>query len=59
MEVNIKLSDRPDKRYQAVFYDRDKKVKPTYFGFAMNGEGGKKQGSTSIDHKNDTLKMRG
>jgi hypothetical protein len=59
MEVIIKLSDRPDKRYMAVFYDKNKKVKTTHFGYAITGvtEGGiKKYGSTYIDHKNDTLK---
>jgi hypothetical protein len=33
MEVTIKLSDRVNKRYQAVFYDKDKKVETTQFGF--------------------------
>ncbi len=42
MEVIIKLSDRPDKRYMAVFYDKDNKVKTTHFGYAItdNGSGG-------------------
>ena len=39
-----------------VFYDNDKKVKATHFGFAVIGEGGKRYGSTYIDHKNDTVK---
>jgi len=69
MEVIIKLSDRPDKRYMAVFYDRgsrppttkneevkNKKVKTTHFGYAITDNGIKKYGSTYIDHKNDTLK---
>lgn len=56
MEVIIKLSDRPDKRYMAVFYDKNKKVKTTHFGYAITDNGIKKYGSTYIDHKNDTLK---
>ncbi len=57
MEVIIKLSDRPDKRYMAVFYDKDNKVKTTHFGYAITDENGiKKYGSTYIDHKNDKLK---
>jgi hypothetical protein len=57
MEVIIKLSDRPDKRYVAVFYDNEKKVKTTHFGYAITDDKGiKKYGSTYIDHKNDTLK---
>ena len=49
MEVIIKLSDRKDKRYMAVFYDRDKKLKTTHFGYA---DGMGKYGSTYIDHGN-------
>jgi hypothetical protein len=57
MEVIIKLSDRPDKRYMAVFYDKENKVKTTHFGYAITDDKGiKKYGSTYIDHKNDTLK---
>lgn len=57
MEVIIKLSDKPDKRYMAAFYDKNKKVKTTHFGYAITDENGrKKYGSTYIDHKNDTLK---
>ena len=57
MEVIIKLSDRKDKRYMAVFYDKEKKVKTTHFGYAITDENNnKKYGSTYIDHKNDTLK---
>jgi hypothetical protein len=57
MEVIIKLSDRPDKRYTAIFYNREKKVKTIHFGYAITDENGnKKYGSTYIDHKNDTLK---
>ena len=69
MEVIIKLSDKPDKRYMAVFYDRgsrppttkneevkNKKVKTTHFGYAITDRGIKKYGSTYIDHKNDDLK---
>ena len=56
MEVIIKLSDRPDKRYMAVFYDKDNKVKTTHFGYAITDNGIKKYGSTYIDHKNDELK---
>ena len=52
MEVIIKLSDRPDKRYTAVFYDKEKKVKTTHFGY-KDKDG---FGNTYIDHKNDTLK---
>ncbi len=54
MEVIIKLSDRPDKRYMAVFYDKNNKVKTTHFGYAITDDNGiKKYGSTYIDHKND------
>jgi hypothetical protein len=56
MEVIIKLSDRPDKRYMAVFYDKNKKLKTTHFGYAITDNDIKKYGSTYIDHKNDTLK---
>lgn len=56
MEVIIKLSDKPDKRYMAVFYDKNKKVKTTHFGYAITDKGIKKYGSTYIDHKNDDLK---
>jgi len=57
MEVIIKLSDRPDKRYMAVFYDKNNKVKTTHFGYAITDENGiKKYGSTYIDDKNDKLK---
>ncbi len=56
MEVIIKLSDRPDKRYMAVFYDigddRRKKVKTTHFGY-KDKDG---FGSTYIDHKDDKKK---
>jgi hypothetical protein len=52
MEVIIKLSNRPDKRYVAIFYDKEKKVKTTHFGY-KDKDG---FGSTYIDHKNDTLK---
>lgn len=57
MKVIISLSDKPNKRYTAIFYDDDKKVKTTHFGFATTDNNGiKKYGSTYIDHKNDTLK---
>lgn len=56
MEVIIKLSDKPDKRYMAAFYDKNKKVKTTHFGYAITDKGIKKYGSTYIDHKNDDLK---
>ena len=57
MELIIKLSDRPDKRYMAVFYDKNNKVKTTHFGYAITDDKGiKKYGSTYIDHKNDELK---
>ena len=56
MEVIIKLSDKPDKRYMAVFYDKNKKVKTTHFGYAITDRGIKKYASTYIDHKNDDLK---
>jgi hypothetical protein len=57
MEVIIKLSDKPNKRYTAVFYDKEKKVKTTHFGLGiMTDDRIKKYGSTYIDHKNDTLK---
>ena len=48
MKVEIKLSDRHDKRYVAVFYDKDKKVATTHFG--------SKLGSSYIDHKDDKIK---
>ena len=56
MEVIIKLSTRPDKRYQGVFYDKDKKMKTTHFGYA-DGKG--KYGSTYIDHGDTEKKKRG
>jgi len=56
MEVIIKLSDRPDKRYMAVFYDKNNKIKTTHFGYAVTEGNIKKYGSTYIDHKNDELK---
>ena len=37
-------------------YDKDNKVKTTHFEFVITGEGGKKHGSTYIDHKNETVK---
>ena len=52
MEVIIKLSDRVDKLYMAVFYDKDNKVKTTHFGY-KDKDG---FGSTYIDHKNDDKK---
>ena len=39
-----------------MFYDKDKKVKTTHFGFSVIGEGGKRYGSTYLDHKNGTVK---
>lgn len=56
MEVIIKLSDKPDKRYMAIFYDKNNKVKTTHFGYAITDKGIKKYGSTYLDHKNDDLK---
>lgn len=57
MEVIIKLSDRKDKRYMAIFYDKENKIKTSHFGYAITDENGKKKyGSTYIDHKNDELK---
>ena len=65
MEVIIKLSYRVNKRYMAVFYDKDnkvgvsspsddqrKKVKTTHFGY-KDKDG---YGNTYIDHKNDNIK---
>ena len=48
MRVEITESDRKDKRFKAVFYDGDKKVKTTHFGLDT--------GSTFIDHKNEDKK---
>lgn len=57
MEVKIKLSDKDDKRYTAIFYDKDgEKLKTTHFGFAEVVEGVKKYGSTFIDHKDEQKK---
>ncbi len=52
MKVVISLSDKPNKRYTAIFYDNDKKVKTTHFGY-KDKDG---FGSTYIDHKNDDIK---
>ncbi len=52
MKVIISLSDKPNKRYTAIFYDNDKKVKTTHFGY-KDKDG---FGSTYIDHKNDDIK---
>ncbi len=52
MEVIIKLSDKPNKRYMAVFYDKVGKVKTTHFGY-KDKDG---YGNTYIDHKNDNIK---
>ena len=52
MEVIIKLSDKPNKRYMAVFYDKDGKVKTTHFGYKDKD----RYGNTYIDHKNDNIK---
>jgi phage-related protein len=35
MKVIISLSDKPNKRYTAIFYDNDKKVKTTHFGYKI------------------------
>ncbi len=32
MKVEIKPSTRKDKKFMAIFYDNDKKVKTTHFG---------------------------
>jgi hypothetical protein len=52
MKVIISLSDKPNKRYTAIFYDNDKKVKTTHFGY-KDKDG---FGNTYIDHKNDDIK---
>lgn len=52
MKVIISLSDKPNKRYTAIFFDNDKKVKTTHFGY-KDKDG---FGSTYIDHKNDDIK---
>jgi hypothetical protein len=54
MKVIISLSDKPNKRYTAIFYDTGggKKVKTTHFGY-KDKDG---FGSTYIDHKNDDKK---
>lgn len=48
MKVSITPSDRPEKRYKAVFTDTDGGKKTVYFGY--------KTGSTYIDHKDDKIK---
>lgn len=48
MKVIIEKSDRKNKRYKALFYDGDKKVKTTHFGLDT--------GSTFIDHKDEDKK---
>jgi len=52
MKVIISLSDKPNKRYTAVFYDNDKKVKTVHFGY-KDKDG---YGNTYIDHKDDKKK---
>jgi len=52
MEVIIKLSDKPNKRYMAVFYDTKNKLKTTHFGY-KDKDG---YGNTYIDHKDDKKK---
>jgi len=48
MKVSITLSDRPEKRYKAVFTNTDGGKKTVHFGY--------KTGSTYIDHKDDKIK---
>ena len=48
MKVSITPSDRPEKRYKAVFTDNDGRKKTVHFGY--------KTGSTYIDHKDDKIK---
>jgi len=48
MKVSITSSDRPEKRYKAVFTDADGSKKTTHFGY--------KTGSTYIDHKDNKIK---
>lgn len=48
MKVSITPSDRPEKRYKAVFIDTDGGKKTVHFGY--------KTGSTYIDHKNNKIK---
>lgn len=48
MKVIFENSDRQNKRYKAVFFDNNKKVKTTHFGLDT--------GSTYIDHKDDDKK---
>tara|TARA_R100000231_G_scaffold138781_1_gene118016 strand:- start:1834 stop:2130 length:297 start_codon:yes stop_codon:yes gene_type:complete len=51
MNVKIGLSDRADKRFVAVFRDKDgNKVKTTHFGLKRPNIG------TFIDHKDEELK---
>tara|TARA_R100000231_G_scaffold120356_1_gene90469 strand:- start:2931 stop:3227 length:297 start_codon:yes stop_codon:yes gene_type:complete len=51
MNVSITNSDRADKRFKAVFTDKDgKKVKTTHFGLKNFAKG------TFIDHNNNKLK---
>lgn len=52
MKVIISLSDKPNKRYTAIFYDNDKKVRTTHFGY-KDKEG---YGNTYIDHNKDNIK---
>jgi hypothetical protein len=48
MKVSITSSDRPEKRYKAVFTDADGGKKTVHFGY--------KTGSTYIDHKDNKIK---
>jgi len=51
MRVEITESDKDDKRFVAVFYDGDKKIKTTHFGLKNPKIG------TYIDHKDKSIKF--
>ena len=47
MKVEIIKSDKPNKRFMAIFTDNKKKIKTTHFG---------SRGKSYIDHNDDKLK---
>ena len=52
VKVDIKKSNRDDKRYMAIFTDNSGNKSTTHFGYADKN----KTGSTYIDHNNDDKK---
>jgi len=52
VKVDIKKSDRDDKRYMAIFTDSNGNKSTTRFGYAD----GNKTGSTFIDHNDEDKK---